>query len=75
MFINSQITNQAINESFITAFYTQKKQGKYTLFAQIDTDRAHLPSSYSSMPIQTADTDAEAHELLRIMVESLNRKQ
>lgn len=74
MFIKSQITNQAVSDSFITALYTQKKQGKYTLVAQIDTDKAHLPSSFSSMPIQTAETEAEAAELLRVMVESLNRK-
>lgn len=72
MFIKSKISDRAIDDSLITSLYIRAIRGKYILYAQIDTDRAHLPPSYSSMPIQTTDTREGARELLQAMVDRLN---
>lgn len=75
MFIMSKIVNRAIDDTFITAVYAEKDRGKYVVTAQIDTNKAHLPNSFSALPIQETETKAEATELLRIYVESLNKRK
>lgn len=75
MLIMSKIGDRAIDDTFITAVYVVKDHGKYVVTAQIDTDKAHLPNSFSALPIQETETKAEATELLRIYVESLNNRK
>ena len=74
MLIMSRVVNRAIDDSSITAVYVGKSRGKYVVTAQIDTQKANLPNSFYSLPIRETETRAEAAELLRVMVESLNRK-
>ena len=75
MLIMSRIVDRAIDDKFITSVYVTKDHGKYVVTAQIDTSKANLPNSFSALPIQETETKAEATELLRIYVESLNKRK
>lgn len=69
--ILSQSKDRAICPKYITALYTQKIKGRFTVFASIDTDSAHLPASFALMPIQTVNTSKEAQEILKRYSDSL----
>lgn len=75
MLIMSRIVDRAIDDEFVTAVFVGKDHGKFVVTAQIDTEAAHLPNSFYSLPIQETETKAEATELLRIYVESLNKRK
>jgi len=75
MLIMSKFGDRAIDDTFVVAIYVGKDHGKYVVTAQIDTNKAHLPNSFSALPIHETETKAEATELLRIYVELLNKRK